>query len=303
MEGWTPQLVSAARDQRPANPMVAAAAERVGLAVAAPPRSRLERMISDAAGMLDPVEWRSRLGVIETQVCRVEIPVHGGSIRGTGFLVGSDEVMTNHHVVQALIDGGADPAKARLRFDYKRLADGVTVNSGVEVALDPDDWLVGFAPPSDVDELADPGDRLPAPGELDFALLRLATAVGDLPVGTNPPPDLPPRGWIDLDGAEDAADGAPVFIMQHPEGEPVKLAIDTVIGLNANRTRLRYRANTEGGSSGSPVFDINLRPVALHHSGDPNFDPDHKPEYNEGVPMRAITAFLAGGASVPPPSG
>ena len=34
------------------------------------------------------------------------------------------------------------------------------------------------------------------------------------------------------------------------------------------------------------------QPVALHHSGDPNFDPAHKPDYNEGIPFTAILALL-----------
>ena len=41
---------------------------------------------------------------------------------------------------------------------------------------------------------------------------------------------------------------------QHPEGTPLKLALDTeaVISLNANNTRVLYSTNTEPGSSGSP---------------------------------------------------
>ena len=48
---------------------------------------------------------------------------------------------------------------------------------------------------------------------------------------------------------------------------PLKLAPDTeaVLSVNANGTRVRYANNTEPGSSGSPVFDINWNLVALHH--------------------------------------
>ena len=62
----------------------------------------------------------------------------------------------------------------------------------------------------------------------------------------------------------------------------MKLAIDTqsVIGVNANGTRVRYKTNTEGGSSGSPVFDMLWNLSALHHYGDPSYS---SPTYNQGV--------------------
>jgi V8-like Glu-specific endopeptidase len=53
-----------------------------------------------------------------------------------------------------------------------------------------------------------------------------------------------------------------------------------------------YKTNTEAGSSGSPCFNANWDLVALHHSGDPNFDPGHKPTYNEGIPFSAIANLL-----------
>ena len=65
-----------------------------------------------------------------------------------------------------------------------------------------------------------------------------------------------------------------------------------VIGVNANGTRLKYKVNTEGGSSGAPCFNTDWDLLALHHSGDPNFDSDHKPEYNEGIPIEAIVKLL-----------
>ena len=78
--------------------------------------------------------------------------------------------------------------------------------------------------------------------------------------------------------------------VQHPAGDPVQLAIemDGVIAINENGTRVRYRTNTLGGSSGSPCFDLDLDLVALHHAGDPNFQAGHRPDYNEGVPIVPI---------------
>jgi len=82
--------------------------------------------------------------------------------------------------------------------------------------------------------------------------------------------------------------------LQHPRGGELKLALDTdaIIGVNANGTRLRYRTNTEAGSSGSPCFDANWRLAALHHAGDPNFSLFHRPEYNVGIPFHRAVNLL-----------
>jgi V8-like Glu-specific endopeptidase len=37
--------------------------------------------------------------------------------------------------------------------------------------------------------------------------------------------------------------------------------------IDHDNTRLQYRAPTEGGSSGSPVFDSQWRVIGLHHAG------------------------------------
>jgi V8-like Glu-specific endopeptidase len=38
---------------------------------------------------------------------------------GTGFLLGADVVMTNYHVIEAVIKGQLKPYDVVLRFDYK----------------------------------------------------------------------------------------------------------------------------------------------------------------------------------------
>src|SRR5262249_16681449 len=72
----------------------------------------------------------------------------------------------------------------------------------------------------------------------------------------------------------------PLSIVQHPNTASLKLAFDTkaLIALNDNKTRIRYRTNTDPGSSGAPVFDGDWRLVALHPSGDRSI----VPKYNQG---------------------
>jgi hypothetical protein len=293
-EGWTDKLVVSAREFNPGNPSLTAFAQLIGLAPSTP--LELERIIRQNKGFLDVDAWLARVGRIEAQVCRVEIPLPGGASTnyGTGFLVAPDVVITNYHVAEPLIDGSALTDDAILRFDYKRTADGSTVQQGTEVRLTTD-WLIDKSPPSAMDGLPDPKSGAPKEDELDYALIRLARALGQEPIGGGAAPNAPPRGWIEVpDKAYGFPTNSTLFIVQHPDAEPIKIAQDedAVIGLNENGTRVRYRTNTLPGSSGSPCFNIDWLLVALHHSGDSNYALGHQPEYNEGIPFSAIRQLL-----------
>jgi hypothetical protein len=136
---------------------------------------------------------------------------------------------------------------------------------------------------------------LPALDQLDYALLHVAGVPGSQQLGGKVEPGGVTRGWIKVPNVSyDFVAHTPLFIMQHPRGLPLKLALDmdAIIGLNQNDTRVTYKTNTEAGSSGSPCFNSNWDLVAIHHSGDPDFDPAHKPEYNEGIPVHTILALL-----------
>jgi hypothetical protein len=296
-EGWVRQLISAACDARPSNVVLREIAAEVGL------ESRphdldaagLERIILESVPFVDVSAWRAQLSELEAQVCRVEVPAGSRSTVGTGFLVGPDVCLTNFHVVKVLADQMADPHQVRLRFDYKRTDDGTVVNAGSVFGL-ADDWLIGGRPPSATDSLADPGGQLPAQDELDFALLRVRDSPGEQSAGhAHGLPESPRRGWIRRFSGDGVAAGNPLFILQHPEDAPLKLAFGQSGGLNANATRLRHQVNTRPGSSGSPCLNARLELVALHHAGDPNFSPTHKPAYNAAVPIAAIHDCLAGG--------
>ena len=297
-EGWTAELVQAARQTVPGNAALQAVAQDVSLAAITP---ELERTIKKDNPYLDIAVFRTRLGQVETQVCRIEIPTPRGTVYGTGFLLGPDIVMTNHHVMDVVISGKVKPEAALFRFDYKHLRDQRANNGPVSVVsegsvfkLAADDWLVDDSPPSAADSKREPKTEFPKPDELDYSIVRLAGTPGTKPAG-EPDPKAPPRGWIALEAAAPPVPDSPLLIVQHPDAAPLKLALDMsgVIGLNGNATRLKYKVNTEGGSSGAPCFNANWELVALHHSGDPNFDRDHKPEYNEGVPIGAILDLLA----------
>jgi hypothetical protein len=239
---------------------------------------------------LDVVEWRKLLGDLEGRVCRVEV---GNGRMGSGFLVGSDTVLTNYHVLESVLNDPASADGVRCRFDYKKLSNGQEAE-GVLVKLHATEWRINESPYTQAERNGTPDAQAPTVDELDYALVRLERPLGGEPIDPNPRPGeaVPARGWIKVPSAAPTITAhMPVLILQHPRGEPLKLALDTegVLRVNENGTRVRYATNTEGGSSGSPCFDIKWNLIALHHYGDPEYD---HPRYNQGIPINAIRERL-----------
>jgi hypothetical protein len=303
-EGWDTQLICEAYRFRPGNTALLQVYEKYGLAPritvqkagAAQPEAiskvssaGLQKLVRNDNPAVNINEWCRRLTDLEVRVCRVDI--NGGPM-GTGFLVGPQVVLTNYHVVKSVLDGVHAATTLSCLFDYKVLANA-TSNPGERVPLLAGHEIPVHSPCTDDEFTPQPDKTLPTVEQLDFALLHLDRPMGKLPVSG---PESPPRGWEALPAA--AAKLIPdqgLIIVQHPRGEPMKLAIDTqsVLHLNANGTRVRYRTNTEGGSSGSPVFDMFWDLVALHHLGDPA--QGHPPQYNQGVaPLYLIRAKIEG---------
>jgi endonuclease G, mitochondrial len=167
-----------------------------------------------------------------------------GDAQGTGFLVGCDLMMTNNHVLASAEDA---------QF--------------VQLELDFEAMVFGQAKRTEVFEL-DPGRFFMTDPQLDFALVavkprsRAGTAL-----------DL--YGFKPLIGEQGKIIvSQPVNIIQHPDGRPKEVVIrnNQLIDLfdnNADIPYCHYLADTEEGSSGSPVFNDQWEIVALHHQAVP----------------------------------
>ena len=294
-DSWTARLLAAAREASPHNVALLGFSQQFGLAPAA---EALQRKIRASGSLLDLVPFQKGLGEVEGRVCRVEIATGNPPDYGTGFLLGPDVLMTNFHVMQSVIEGSVPPDKVVLRFDYKRLADGAEVNPGTEYKLAPapGEWLLHASRYSPNDLLALPLQDA-QPDELDFVLLRLEGSPGNDPIGgpDKQPLQPQPRGWVEMPAMfPTLTKESTVIIVQHPLGEPLKLAFETqaVLGVSPKATRVRYATTTEAGSSGSPCFDTGWNLIALHHAGDPRYAKFQRPEFNQGIPMAAIAAEL-----------
>ena len=235
----------------------------------------LERVVRPALSSPDTQVWLDQFEQVKRRVCRIEVNQSG---IGTGFLVGPSAVLTNWHVVEEARKVGLLD-QVSCRFDYRKLTGGGTDPGTLLATAGVADEL----PCSDA-ELTDHPDAPPPTAQmLDYALLRLATPV-------------PERGWFQLAEPPPIGEHAALIIVQHPQGDPLRFAIDTdaVIGFVHGGLRLRYNTNTQAGSSGSPCFSLNWDLQALHHLGDPAAGPG---TYNQGVPIGLVRqSLLARGA-------
>jgi hypothetical protein len=284
-KNWLAELLKAARRENPGNGKLKALDPLADLTSApAPGGGKLEDIVRDDGGFQDVIPWVERLDKLRTQICRIECPVNQAV--GTGWLVANDLLLTNWHVVRQVLAGKRQPADVVCRFDYA--TSGAGTNAGVTCGLAAK-WCEAFSEASSVE--IGTGQDGPTTEQLDYALLRLAKPMGATN-GANAAGGA--RGFITTKrGTASPADNSVVFVLQHPLGDPLKMAIGIARGTNANTTRVLHDANTESGSSGSPCLNAKLELVALHHAGDLLYDGViGTPTQNQAVPLEPILARL-----------
>jgi endonuclease G, mitochondrial len=198
---------------------------------------------------------------------------------GTGWLIASNLVMTNYHVIR-LRPRGQEPAPVDLQKQIEQATINFSQNEENKVGQ-----KLSFS-------------RLIAAGrtpESDYALLELADTPQCPPLRLSfdrvvmPPPVPTPKGTaIKLFG---------VNIIQHPMGKAKCVALRNNRVYSADYPFLYYYTDTLEGSSGSPVFDDSWRVIALHRASI-----QERSEYNgnknvgyvnQGVQINAIFAHLA----------
>ena len=170
---------------------------------------------------------------------------------GSGFLIAArDFIMTNNHV----IPDSATAMMSIAEFDYDEDDTLYTVK------LNPDKLFITNK-------------------ELDFTIVACDSE--PLPLSIEP---------IALFcNADTITRGERVNIIQHPQGRRKEISLhDNKVSYVYDKA-IRYSADTEGGSSGSPVFNNQWSLVALHHAGWVHRDGSAN---NEGIRINAIVDFL-----------
>jgi endonuclease G, mitochondrial len=230
---------------------------------AAPPERAgivLERII----GTADFVGIRYlEAGVASSRaVCRVDIRDELGRTigYGTGSLVSPRLLLTNHHVLPS-----ADVARtSAAEFNYEDGIDGKPLQP-VLYPLDPDTFFFN-------DQTR------------DFALVAVRASEAEIErFGMN--------RLIEAQGK--AIIGDFVTIVQHPGGEKKQVALRDNRIVDELEFFLHYQADTEPGSSGSPVFNDQWEVVALHHASVPTPERGPNTYLNEGIRASRILQFVA----------
>jgi len=238
--------------------LVVARAEETMEIPIAPPKNKIERRaiesnlekISKSADFL-PSSFLE-IGVARAQsVCRISTEVPLGTAFGSGFLVGSrNYIMTNNHVLPDV----ESAESASVEFDY----DQDTVE--YQVSLRPDIFFITSE-------------------ELDFTIV--ASDPSTLP-STIEAVKIPKNKHLITRNER-------VNIVQHPQGRRKEIAIHDNTVTYVYDKAIRYTADTEGGSSGSPVFNNEWQLCALHHAGWKN---DDGSATNEGIRVSVLVEHL-----------
>jgi len=192
-----------------------------------------------------PTGFLSKGARVARSVGLVQIGSFGS---GTGCLVSSRLILTNHHVLP-------DPetaARATFVLDYRE--DGLPSRHRLAPAVF---WMTH--------------------PRLDYTLVALGPSYTE--------DESLRRGWLPLVAASGKTlVGERVNIVQHPQGrhQTVTLRQNGVLGVFDDW--LHYAADTEPGSSGSPVCNDQWQLSALHHAGVPRTDEQGRILLRDGSP-------------------
>ena len=191
-----------------------------------------ERQIYSEPTLLD-VAFLRRGAELAPAVCRLQVKMPSGrKFLGTAFRVSEHLLLTNHHVLFDLRAGSAPASAVEVWFGYERTF------AGEELA-----YHEAHGDPASIQ--GDPTH--------DWAVIE---------VGSDMAADVP---IIGLTGAGPVSPEDRVYIIQHPRGAPKKIGMVHNVVRHVDDDVVQYLTDTEGGSSGAPVFDERWELVALHH--------------------------------------
>ncbi|KYF57867.1 hypothetical protein BE04_20330 [Sorangium cellulosum] len=287
---WSQALEVAARSGRTRKLTQMARADRLIAAY----HPRLDRLMGVSPAppeapsrSTEPVVWRGNEVVTGTQETFLDVSfLHHGlsaaesvvrlstvteeeeAFHGTGFLIATDTILTNHHVLHDR--NGLRVKHVDIWFDYELGPEGRLRN---------------------VERYAGDVTTIAGDAAHDWAILR-----------SQKPIERPYR-TLSLQPSKPVMRGDFVYIIQHPEGRPKKIGLLHNEVVDVNEDRVQYLTDTLPGSSGSPVCNELWQVVALHYrgiKGDPAKGGICK---NEGILIDRVVHGLAAHGILQPAAG
>jgi V8-like Glu-specific endopeptidase len=199
----------------------------------------------------------NRMVAVAPAICLLRVQNVFGDYFGTGFRIGPDLVLTNHHVL----------------FPRNTVAAKVQVDFGFE-----SDTRGNSMP---VTSLSGKVESIIGEKNDDWAVVRIADMKPEWPT-------------IAIDGGTAPKVNDLAYILQHPNAQQKRLGFVRNRITDVDDRIIRYLTDTEPGSSGAPVFDAQGRLLALHHAGGQPVEVAGKPPVskNEGIRIGRVLARL-----------
>jgi V8-like Glu-specific endopeptidase len=88
-----------------------------------------------------------------------------------------------------------------------------------------------------------------------------------------------------------------IYVIGHPRGGKISFSLYDNLLLDHDIPKIHYRSPTQGGSSGSPVFNQNWDLIGLHHAGGTRVQKLNGKvgvyPANEGIWIQSIASMIA----------
>ena len=197
---------------------------------------------------------------LQRSIARLLFISDGGSSTCTGFLIAPGQLMTNHHCVST--QEVCRTMRAIFGYQYDKNGE------------------LQFGDQYECRKIVD--------GKIDYSLDFSILEIAGKPENE--------WGMIAIGDSVDPSAGDPLFIVQHPAGEPKQISrincVTSTVPVDgrASVSDFTHTCDTVGGSSGAPVFSEIGELVGLHHYG---FSEGGDWTKNRAIRMKQIIKRLA----------